>query len=193
MSCMGVCHPDVWAHVWDGSRRWAAKPEGGRQHMLGNPNQSRPAVGGTAPPPRLTFSRCQSALPAVPAFAGVPSRAGKPVRAVPVGGTLRIPGRVARIGRHPGRWIAVRTRYGHALRRKENLGHTRIMLAKTWPCCRSLRALLANASRIAIGVDLAGTSHGCRHGENGHDESGEEEAHRHSQAVVQHTPMMPER
>ena len=193
MSCMGVCHPDVWAHVWDGSQRWAAKPEGGRQHKLGNPNQSQPAVDGTTPAPRLTFSRCQSALPAVPAFAGVPSRAGKSVRAVPVGSTLRIPGRVARIGRRPGRWIAVRTRYGHTRRREENLGHTRIVLAKSGPCCRSLRVLLADAARIAIGVDLAGASHGCRHGEHGHDKCGEEEAHRHSQAVVRHTPMMPER
>lgn len=193
MSCMGVCHPDVWAHVWDGSQRWTAKPEGGRQHKPGNPNQSRPAVDGTALPPTLTYARRQSPFPAVPALAGVPSRAGKSVRAVPVGSTLRVPGRVARIGRHPGRRIAVRTRYGDTLRREENLGHTRIVLAKTGPCCRSLWVLLADASRIAIGVDLAGASHGCRHGEHGHDKRGEEETHRYLQAVVRHTPMMPER
>lgn len=193
MSCMGVSHPDVWAHVWDGSQRWAAKPEGLRQHKLGNPNQSQPAVDGTAPPPRLAFSRWQSALPAVPAFAGVPSRAGKSVRAVPVGSTLRIPGRVARIGRHPGRRIAVRTRYRHTLRREEHLRHARIVLAKAGPCCWGLWVLLTDASRIAVGVDLTRASHDCRHGEHGHDKSGEEEAHRHFQAVVRNTPIMPER
>ncbi len=183
--CMGSCMGWV-AAVGCKAGRWA--PAISRQ------SQSEPAGrrwhGSSA---QLAFSRWQSALPAVPAFAGVSSRAGKSVWAVSVGSTLRIPGRVARIGGHPGRRIAVRTRNGHTLRREEYLGHTRIVLAKTGPRCRSLQVLLANASCIAIGVHLAGAGNGCRHGEHGHDESGEEEAHGHFQAAVRDTPMMPER